>query len=111
VPAGRHLRCRRGELVAIATVQDDLGAMVGEALRDRKSDALGRTCDERPLAGQIEQFECHVNPLRDAICLSRSSAKLLDRTTLFRASGARYERLGRGFIVVVAQDRTEFRRP
>src|SRR5262249_31737931 len=53
-----------GEFVAVTTVQDDLGAMVGEALCDCKSDPLGGACDQRPPAGQIEQFECHMDPPR-----------------------------------------------
>jgi hypothetical protein len=33
--------------------------VLGEPSRDGEPDPLRRSCDERPLAGQIEQFECH----------------------------------------------------
>ena len=47
------------KLVALASVQNHGGTMLGEPSRDSEPDPLGRSCDERPLAGQIEQFECH----------------------------------------------------
>ena len=57
---GRGQACRGSlELVALASVQNHGGAMLGEPSRDGEPDPLGRSGDERPLAGQIEQFECH----------------------------------------------------
>jgi hypothetical protein len=47
------------KLVALASVQNHGGAMLGEPSRDGEPDPLRRSRDERPLAGQIEQFECH----------------------------------------------------
>ncbi len=33
--------------------------MLGEPSRDSEPDTLGRPCDERAFAGQVEQFKCH----------------------------------------------------
>jgi hypothetical protein len=60
VPGGRQFRRSRSKLAAVAAVQDDFGAVFGKTLREREPDALRRARDERPLAGQFEQFKCHV---------------------------------------------------
>jgi hypothetical protein len=60
VPGGRQFRRRRSKLAAVAAVEDNFGAVFGKTSREREPDALRRTRDERPLAGQFEQFKCHV---------------------------------------------------
>jgi hypothetical protein len=41
-------------------VEDDLGAMFGKALCERKADSCEEAGDERPLARECEKFKCHV---------------------------------------------------
>src|SRR5215471_16465931 len=62
MPAGLETRRRSVELAAIAPVQDHGGAMLGKSPRDRQSDALRRSRDERTPAGEIKQFECQGRP-------------------------------------------------
>src|SRR5581483_10542305 len=54
-------QARRGrvELAAVASVQDDSGAVLGEPTRDGEPDTLGRSGDKGALACEIEQFKCH----------------------------------------------------
>jgi hypothetical protein len=59
VPGGAQARGSGLKLVALASIEDDGGAMLGEPSRNGEPDSLGRSCDERALAGQVEQFKCH----------------------------------------------------
>jgi hypothetical protein len=59
VPGRRQFGRGRIKLAGVAAVEDDLGAVLGQALCEREPDALRRAGDQRPLAGQFEQFKCH----------------------------------------------------
>jgi len=60
VPGGRQSRRGRIKLAGVAAVEDDFGAVFGEALCEREPDTLRRAGDERPLARQCEKLKCHV---------------------------------------------------
>jgi hypothetical protein len=59
VPGGRQFRRSRIKLAWVAAVQDNFGAVFSKSLRERKSNALRRAGNERPLARQLKQFKCH----------------------------------------------------
>ena len=66
MPAGGQARDRGVSLLRIAPVEDDGGAMLGKPRAIAKPDALTRSGDERALAREIEQFECHGQDLLHA---------------------------------------------